>query len=141
MTNHSFFLLFLLDDFPDFGELDEFVNGFEGHPCVLVNLLIVDHFVHVVGGDWSHDVLSLLVIPDLSVLVKSALVDLIEVGKGTCLVVLFLLLHLLLVLRLADKQNLLLLHFTRCLLLVLGFGLDVEVIGVVQILSNILRCL
>lgn len=75
----------------------------------------------------------LLVIPHLRVLVQRALVDLVEIGEGSWLVVFLLLLGLALLLWLADQQDLFLLVFGRGLLLVVGTRLDVEIIGVIEV--------
>lgn len=89
----------------DFGELDELVDRLEGHAGVVVDLVVVDHLIHVVRRDWTDDVFALLVVPDLSILVQSSLVKLVEQSEGTWLIVLFLLLaylDLLAVFRFSD---------------------------------------
>lgn len=123
----------------DFGKFDELFEGFEGHTCVIVDLVVVDHLVHVVGGDWTNDVLPVLVVPHLCVLLQSALVQLVEQREGSWLVVLLLLFCSLLILSFADEEDLLLLALS--FLFALGLGLDVEVIGIVEILTEVFRLL
>ena len=77
----------------------------------------------------------LLVVPHQSVLIERALVDLVEVSEGARFVIFLLLLgqHFILVLRLADEQDLFLLIFSGGLLLVVGSWLDVKIIGIVEV--------
>jgi hypothetical protein len=134
-------LLLLLEDLLDLAELDELVDGLEGHAGVILDLLVVHHLVHVVRRHRAHDVLVLLVVPHLSVLVEAALVEFVEECEGARLVILllFLLQFLLLVLGLADEQDGFALE--GILLLDLLLGLDVEVVGVVEVLGEVLGLL
>ena len=135
-------LFLLLQNFLDFAELDEFIYRLESHPGLVLDLLVVDHLVHVVGRNGADDVLVLLVVPDLSVFVEAAFVELVKQGKraGFVVFLLFLFVFLLLLLCLADQQNLFAL-LCRSLLLDFLLGLYIKIIGVVEVLCQILGLL
>lgn len=133
------FLEFLLDDLLYLAELDELVDGLEGDSGLICYLFVKDHLVHVITRDGPHDVFVLFVVPHHLVLLQLPLVQLVKQSKGARLVVLFLLLRLLLLFRLADQQNLL--RLLLSLLLGVALGLDVKIIWVPQILRNVLGLL
>lgn len=142
LNYQSLSLLLGFEDFGDLAELDELVDGLEGNAGIIIDFAVVDHLVHIVGGDRADDVLTLLVVPHLRVLVQSTLVQLIKECEWSWLVVLFLFLahkQLLAIFGLSDKQDLL--GLGGVLLLAVGLGLDIEVIGVIEVLREILRLL
>ena len=108
----------------------------ECHSGLIVNLMVVNHLVHVVRRDRAYDVLALLIVPNLSALVQSTLVKFVKQRKGSWLVIFFLLLihlSLLLLLRLTNQQDLLLFCFSRVSLLAFGLGLNVKIVGIVKV--------
>lgn len=66
--------------------------------------MVVEHFVHVVGGHWAYDVLVLFIVPHGCVFVETALVYFVEGREHSRLIVSLLLLsRLLLLLRLSNQ--------------------------------------
>ena len=120
------FLVLFIDVLFDLPELLELFDGLIGYLGFFVDLPVVGHLVHVVGGDGPDYVLVLFVVPGLFVLVEDSLVKLVEEGKGSRLVVLLLLLVLLLLVDSSDQDDGLLV----CGLLLEFLWLDVDFIGV-----------
>lgn len=46
--NQSFFFLLLRDDLSNLGKLHKLVNRLECHSCIILQLLVIDHLIHVV---------------------------------------------------------------------------------------------
>lgn len=132
-----FFLFLCLHDLPYFSKFDKLINCLKGDPGIISHLLIENHFVHIVTRHWSHYVFLLFVVPYSIVFLQLSLVQLVKQSKWTRLVILLFLLSLLLLLGFTNQQNL---FFFFWLLLVV-LGLDVEVIGVPKVLSQIFRLL
>ena len=59
----------------------KFFNGLEGDFRIISNGLKPDHFIHVIGRNWSNYIFFFLVEPDLLILLELTFIHLVEQGK------------------------------------------------------------
>ena len=77
----SHWFLIGLNNLLYFGELDKLVYWLVSNLCLVRDILVIGHLVHVVWAHWPDDVLLLLVVPHLCVLIQLVFVQLVKQGE------------------------------------------------------------
>ena len=117
----------------DFSKLFELVDGLVGYFRLIVDLFVVDHFIHIVGGNWSDDVFVFFVVPHCFFFVEVTFIELVEACEGSRFVVLFLFLGLFFIVGFADEDD----CFVFACFFLEVFGFDVDVIGLPDVFVEV----
>ena len=71
---------------PYFTKFHELINWLESNLCIVSNSLEPDHFIHVIGRNWSNYIFFFLVVPYLLILLKLALIHFVKQSKRSWLI-------------------------------------------------------